>query len=166
MIPINKRRCRSCAFSNPDQKICNLTQHGIDLDQDYCSRFNDNPIKCTFCGIMLLAPIVEQINDNCYYLCPQCSESIGTCATCANGNPRCRFQTDQSTIPLYTVIQRRQGNTIIQEQIHNPERERVTCALGCSCWNAVEKCCCREQKQCGNYTFNNSLLPVISQENS
>lgn len=166
MTPINKRRCDKCALANKNNGVCNLTQLPIDLEKDQCSKFNDEPIHCVICRSITLHPIIECLNDNYYHLCPQCSDKVGTCATCLHNSPKCRFQTDQSALPLYTVVQERQGNAIIQKQVLNPERQKVTCALGCDCWDTDQKRCRKEYENCENYLFNSSLLSVISSENS
>lgn len=64
----------------------------------------------------------------------------------------CDFETNPSTMPkiVQKVIQ--QGNMQMATQVRNPEREKITCAAGCKCYNETYGCS-RQDNLCINYDF-------------
>lgn len=76
-------------------------------------------------------------------LCPNCANQLSQCVTCAE-MVHCSFETDPINVPKQVQKQIRQGPMVIQSVVRNPEREKVTCAKGCPCWDSVKNSCLRQ----------------------
>ena len=84
-------------------------------------------------------------------LCEDCLNATGTCQMC-EFSKTCDFETNPSTLPkvVQKVVQR--GNMQMATQVRNPEREKITCAAGCKCYNEKYGCS-RQDNLCINYDF-------------
>ena len=149
--------CRTCGILDKPSGMCSLTGRQVDPDADFCSQWTDNVQKCDMCGREFLGPgTLTEVNGEYKQTCNTCTEYFQTCRTCANRKRGyCKFN-DQSFRPdVSPVITKsiQKGPAILQAQVRNPEREKITCQQGCLCYKD-EFGCCRETHTCGNYKEN------------
>ena len=85
------------------------------------------------------------------YVCDDCLNRLGTCAVCEYQNT-CDFETNPSTLPKIVQKVIRQGNAQMMTQVRNPEREKITCAAGCKCYDKTYGCS-RQDGLCVNYEY-------------
>lgn len=138
------RACKTCALLQGTQ--CGLTGRTLDLEKDFCSQYKKEVLVCASCGNIPIVPNIVDTNKGVICLCDNCAAS-GYCSSCEH-NQGCSFETDPSPLPLYTVQQIRQGNSILQTQVKNPARIDITCKVGCPCWKDR---CLKEDNTCENY---------------
>lgn len=87
-------------------------------------------------------------------ICPSCGNSLGYCPTCELAQI-CPFETSSSPVPKVILKQIKQGNMVMQTQIKNPERIKVTCESECKCWNTEHQFCMKQDGFCANWDFRN-----------
>lgn len=143
-------KCIRCAIYKQSNGKCPIFTRDVSQERG-CPMFAAELDPCDICGKHIPDGKVFLINNNTLHqVCPQCNELIRTqqCQVCA-GSIYCAFQQDQSCqIQPYIVVQRRQGNAVVQMQQKNPERIAATCAKGCKCY--FNEMCLREEGDCPN----------------
>lgn len=144
-MPNNFYKCGQCALRQPKGQTCQLTNQPYKDNDTACAHFHKSLPKCNFCGQAFLE-IKNVLNDK--LICDNCLNLLDTCRTCAQSS-ECLFESSTSTLPklVQKVIQ--QGGMQISTQIRNPERIKITCALGCKCYSNGE--CQRDFNYCPNY---------------
>lgn len=148
-----RKMCGSCAVLDPNAQTCRLTRVKKNPNSDFCSDYTDRLEKCGLCGAIMLpkdAIITYNSNDEVRLICQKCVDLISTCQVCANA-ANCSFETDPSALPKVVMKTVRQGNMVAQTQARNPDREAITCKVGCKCYDS-ELGCRREYSYCQNYT--------------
>ena len=142
--------CNSCALKTQDGYHCSLTSWEIKPFEDSCFRHTRSVTSCEFCNIPLIGKkYLELIDDKYNVLCPSCHSKMYTCQLCIKSN-KCLFQTDPSSLPKTVARTVRQGNMIMQTEVRNPDREKITCTK-CDCW--IENECQKEQGRCKNFLY-------------
>ena len=132
--PFNKP---SCGFACPEEHRC--LAHGHDIPET--ATF----YTCEICGNQ----IVNYIYDSGKIICGNCYEKLNTCLGCRHGQ-HCQFEENPSPIPKVVMQTIRQGNSIMQMQVKNPERIKICCE-GCACFE--KEGCKRLFSICGEYNF-------------
>ena len=150
--------CAKCGLADSERHRCKLTGRSI-ADTDFCSSFTDHPTQCDLCQKITMSPSYEQCGDTFYLFCRQCGDALTSCGGCEHSAEGCRFKSDPVQMPETIVKQIQTPQGVAQMRIPNPERQNVTCALGCPCWNKDEKTCNKEFNICGNYLLNIRGLP-------
>lgn len=147
-MEIPAKHCGQCALRSPSQKKCQLTGWTYEDKDPACKNFCVHLTQCGICGRGF--PSLKIVIDD-YLVCGECAEKTGTCHLCES-RFECDFETNPSTLPkvVQKVIQ--QGNMQMATQIRNPEREKITCAAGCKCYNETYGCS-RQDNVCINYEF-------------
>ena len=147
---MENKQCATCAYHNKNVQGCVRTQTLVQ-ETDSCSYHTKEPAVCGVCGKYIIgASFLESTGNNRYLeLCAQCVKAINTCAGCKNST-RCAFEEDPSPLPKIVTQSFRQGNTVVQTQVRNPERVRLLCE-NCPCWDINDKACNREFNNCGGY---------------
>lgn len=141
--------CNSCGLRTPNN-FCALTNMSIDPNNDYCSKYKSTLFFCDVCGAGILDPIVEIKEDKTVRVfCAQCANQLTSCRFCKNSQD-CKFENDPSPIPKIIPQTFRQGNSIIETQIKNPERIRQFCENKCPCYTP-ENGCLRQFNYCSNW---------------
>ena len=133
--------CGNCA-RRTNQNICMLNNRQItDITQHKCEwHLNKSKIRiCDICHRQYEEIYIDITNpEEIQFICPNCINLFNTCYTCAKSEI-CAFHADQKT-PDVVMRQMRQGNTIIQTQVMNPDKQAIHCTK-CDCWNKEEKYC-------------------------
>lgn len=143
--------CGTCALRTQDGTGCSLYGIHIDPNVDFCSKHVTSPKTCDICGQFIIIDSIIDMEDGKFYeVCQNCASRFNTCHICDKA-AYCDFMENPSPIPKAVMKQVRQGSMVMQTQVRNPERIKITCENGCSCWNKEEKYCCREYKTCGQY---------------
>lgn len=145
--------CGTCALRTQDGTGCSLFGIHIDPNADFCSKHVASPRTCEICGQFIITDSVldwDLENDKIHEVCQNCASRFNTCHTC-DQTSYCDFMENPSPIPQVVMKQVRKGNMVMQTQVRNPERIKITCENGCKCWNKEEKCCYREYNTCGQY---------------
>lgn len=140
--------CGKCALRNDQQKICQLTNLPYESGDLACKHFCKTIPQCGTCQRRF--PSLKTIMDN-DYVCDDCLNRLGTCAVCEYQNT-CDFETNPSTLPKIVQKVIRQGNAQMMTQVRNPEREKITCAAGCKCYDKTYGCS-RQDGLCVNYEY-------------
>lgn len=137
-----------CSFIDQNG-ICQLMREPAPEDCK-CPHYTAAPLnQCVFCKqITLDGVFILNKEDKPFPICKNCSTAFGTCRACQE-SAECRFQSDPSPIPPVIMETRQQGNMVIQQQVINPERVKITCAL-CECWSG-EECWRQTAGTCGKY---------------
>lgn len=146
--------CKNCVLRDPKAPKCQLTGLEIQQGDMACARYVTHLDECGICGSkMPRGLLIDATNPaDPFYICPQCEQKIGTCFTCEKAQ-QCSFESDPSTLPKVIPQTIRQGNAVMQTQIRNPERVKITCEKNCACYDK-EIGCIREESQCCNkYIF-------------
>ena len=142
-----------CALRSPEG-ICALFKEPCDENCNCPRHINQaSHSPCCICGNIEPKPVLAQHNDEWKTYCRKCSLAIGLCATCSFQR-FCDFQTNPSPIPPTIRKTIRQGNTIIQQDVINPERIAETCKKNCKCFS--EEFGCMKQ----NYNFCDSWKEI------
>ena len=71
-----------------------------------------------------------------------CNEHVTllrTCHTCGKA-VQCAFEQDPSPLPKQVAQVQQQGNMRMQTIVRNPEREAITCKVGCPCYHEEFGC--------------------------
>ena len=147
-MEIPAKHCGQCALRSPSQKKCQLTGWTYEDKDPACKNFCIHLNQCGICGRSF--PSLKIVIDD-YLVCGECAEKTGTCHLCES-RFECDFETNPSTLPkvVQKVIQ--QGNMQMATQVRNPEREKITCAAGCKCYNETYGCS-RQNNVCEHYKF-------------
>jgi hypothetical protein len=105
-------------------------------DKEGCPYFTSELHLCDVCGNHISQnAIIDNTDDVCHVVCPQCGQGLDMCATCIQYK-RCAFQQDTSCPePPQIMKQMRQGNMVMQTQVLNPKRIEATCRKGCPCFD-------------------------------
>lgn len=143
------KTCGQCALYR--QGACLMHQEPRNAEKDYCSKFTEKLYQCEICGNPILTPILLEVKEAYKIVCGNCYGNIGTCHLCTEGS-KCEFETNPSPLPKQVMKTIRQGNSVMQTTIRNPERERQFCHEGCKCFNA-EGYCNKQFNHCGNHKF-------------
>lgn len=148
------KTCGKCGILDKSSGVCRLTARQVDPDADFCSEWTDNVKTCDLCGKLFIGPgTITETEDGIKITCASCDDNFYTCRTCVNRqHGYCKFH-DQSfrpDIPPIITQSMQRGPAIMQMQVHNPEREKITCEDGCECFNE-DFGCCREVHTCGNH---------------
>lgn len=148
--------CKTCGILDSTQNVCQLNGIRVEPDADFCSHWTDNIQTCDLCGRKFIGPgTLTEVNGKFKQTCSSCDDAIGTCRTCANRQEGyCKFH-DHSfrpDVPPTIVKSIQKGPAIMQAQVPNPEREKITCEDGCSCFKP-DFGCCKEARTCGNHTL-------------
>ena len=119
-----------------------------------CAHYVEHLEECGICGKKLpKGEVIDATNPaDVFYICPSCEQLLGTCNTCEKAR-KCSFNSDPSTLPKIIPQTIRQGNTVMQTQVRNPERVKITCAKNCACYHAEMGCLREESQCCDKYTF-------------
>lgn len=146
--------CKNCALRNPNAPKCQLTGLDIQRGDTGCAHYVTHLDECGICkSKMPRGQLVDVTNPaDIFYICPKCEEKIGTCVTCEKSR-FCSFESDSSTLPKVTMQTIRQGNAVMQTQVRNPERIKITCAKNCACYDAEIGCLREEAMCCDKYIF-------------
>jgi hypothetical protein len=112
-------------------------------------------LVCKYCGRIDPNPIVEYISETeTRVMCRNCYSLFNSCASCQYGN--CALESYQGPLPIWVMETIRQGNMVAQRQIPNPEVVKITCMVGCKCYEGDDQgpiACHRRQHQiCRNYS--------------
>lgn len=148
------RLCGECVLrGREDRDFCTALQCKINLEAHACVAFigADQIDTCAICGKATPTRQMVVCPEDNISICPSCAEKLGTCYTCANA-AECNFESNPSTLPK--IVQRtiQQGNMKTVATIRNPEREKITCQNGCSCYSE-EFGCMREFNWCKNMDY-------------
>ena len=140
--------CGQCALRNPNNQKCQIIGWSYKDDDLACKNLCNHLSICEYCGRAF--PSIMNILDE-KLICEDCLSATGTCQMC-EFSKTCDFETNPSTLPkvVQKVIQR--GNMQMATQVRNPEREKITCAAGCKCYNEKYGCS-RQDNLCINYDF-------------
>jgi hypothetical protein len=108
--------------------------------------------RCDKCGRELPSNqlILTEQDGKWFGICPPCQSVMGMCPTCDKKRV-CSFEDATINIPPTVVQEFRQGNTIIRQQVKNPDRIRETCQKGCDCFSEEFGCLRQISQTCGNY---------------
>ena len=149
------KQCGRCTLRNQVTGVCQVFNKPVE-NSDSCPAYSSVSFTCETCGQTTLNPIVctQEGSEKYYLVCDHCAPQLNGCAICTCET--CEFQTNPSPTPMYVMQQVRQGNAIMQTQVRNPERVKITCEAGCKCYDAVERTCNRESGCCKE--FRNKLF--------
>ena len=152
-------RCGRCLYRNSETNQCGRLKITVSAEQDACPSYIDQTYltTCTFCGrqLPIRNAVIFSDGEEVHHACNDCANLSGYCHTCAAASS-CLFNTDPSPIPMLVQKQIRQGNMVSVTTVKNTERVKVTCAVGCKCFDSEFSVCNKEQqeKTCQNYTMN------------
>ena len=148
-----ERKCGDCALKSIKHGLCPIFNANME-GHSGCPHFTTTLTSCDTCGNLILGESYIQEDNGIYHImCADCT--VGhPCKSCAEVG-YCRFQNDQSCQePPYVMVQQRQGNMVVQQQIQNPKRIQATCAAGCSCYSEEHGCMREHGCGCNNHKFN------------
>ena len=146
--------CKNCALRNPSASKCQLTGLEFQPLDMACAHYVEHLEECGICSKKLpKGEVIDATNPaDVFYICPSCEQLLGTCNTCEKAR-KCSFNSDPSSLPKIIPQTIRQGNTVMQTQVRNPERVKITCAKNCACYHAEMGCLREESQCCDKYTF-------------
>lgn len=149
------RKCGDCLLQQQQGGVCPVFNEKVFPEGEACRKYiGHDSDKCDFCGVLMSgkAEIVIMEDGVVKLACRNCSNALGTCATCAQAKS-CDFETNPIDIPkqVQKVIQ--QGNVRIQTIVPNPEREKETCMKGCPCWDEDACICSRQPGFCKSWRY-------------
>ena len=144
------RQCGRCTLRNQVTGVCQVFNKKVE-NTECCPAYTSVTFQCETCGQTMSNPIIytQEGSEKYYLVCGHCAPQLNGCAICTCET--CDFQSNPSPTPLYVTQQVRQGNAIMQTQVRNPERVKITCEAGCKCWDPEEKSCNRECGGCGKF---------------
>lgn len=156
--------CGNRARTNTQQDACifHSTNNHIHIiknpEEEYCHAYTDTPQMetCDMCRVPVNKSdeVIIYDEDNIEILCATCYTHLNSCKTCGDSR-LCDFITNPIPIPQQTMKTFRQGNSIIQTMIQNPDRIAETCAKNCRCWDHEHSYCRREVDDwCPHYNRN------------
>ena len=136
-----EHKCGDCALKALKHGMCPVFNANME-GKSGCPHFTTQLTTCDVCGNLILGESYLQEEDGVFYI---------LCAEIRH----CRFQTDQDCQePPYVMVQQRQGNMVVQQQIQNPKRVQATCANGCPCYSEEHGCMREYGCGCNNHKFN------------
>ncbi len=127
-------KCDTCVFKTMRNGACPIFNADM-TGKDGCPYHSTELQICGICGSpMLEKAIIEQDkNGDWHKMCPQCANA-DQCQTCVHSY--CAFERDTNCQePPMVMLQMRQGNMVVQQQVMNPKRVEATCRKGCPCFN-------------------------------
>ena len=148
-----ERKCGDCALKALKNGLCPVFNANME-GKSGCPHFTTELTLCDVCGHLILGESYLQEDNGVFHI---------LCVECATGHPcksckelqYCRFQTDQDCQePPFVMVQQRQGNMVVQQQIMNPKRVEATCADGCPCFNKEHGCMREYGCGCTNHLMN------------
>ena len=112
-------------------------------------------VTCKYCGHPHPKMIVEVVGeDSVRTMCPRCYSLFNSCNSCQYGN--CALEAYRGPHPIWVMETIRQGNMISQRQVPNPEVVKLTCMMGCKCYEGDDSgpiaCHRRQHEVCRNYS--------------
>lgn len=128
------KNCDNCALHNIQNGVCPVFRSDM-TGKGGCPYHTTELRTCGICGGLILGRGILEPDDTGAYqeICPQCS-SAEPCQTCIR-KQQCAFTQDTTCPePPMVMIQKRQGNMVIQTQQMNPKRVEATCRKGCPCF--------------------------------
>ena len=132
------RDCKRCVLPSLNNGVCPVF-HGDMSAEVGCPLFTTNLNPCDLCGMHIPnGGVIEADLDGNHLLCDECATKP-LCHRCIQLHD-CVFQTDKSCPePAMKTITQNQGNMVIQTQIPNPKRVKLTCeASKCPCYTGKE----------------------------
>ena len=148
-----ERKCGDCALKALKHGMCPVFNANME-GHSGCPHFTTQLTSCDVCGNVILGEsYLQEENGVFHILCAECANGH-PCKTCKELN-NCRFRTDQDCQePPYVMVQQRQGNMVVQQQIQNPKRVQATCANGCLCYSEEHGCMREYGCGCQNLKIN------------
>lgn len=129
--------CKTCKLFDPYSETCRINGIKVDGNTDYCTKYTIVLETCDWCKKKILQPIVTVLGENKVHLfCSPCASKLSTCQGCKESQV-CAFETDPNPLPKIAIKQVQQGPMIAQQQIPNPERQKLFCH-NCHCWDGEE----------------------------
>lgn len=148
--------CATCGNrvpTNTQQDACvfHSTANHIHIihnpEEEYCYAYTDTPKmeSCDICraNVNKIDGIIIYDKGNVEILCATCYTKLNTCKTCGDSRS-CDFITNPIPISQQTMKTFRQGNSVIQTMIQNPDRIAETCEKNCRCWDHEHSYCRKE----------------------
>ena len=121
--------CGKCTIRREQDGFCSIFNKVVDATEQGCPFFMSEILTCDVCGkqVIPISNLVIHTGDaGTALLCFDCA--TGACNVCIHAQ-ECRFQTDQSCPePPFVVQTVRQGPTVIQRQVPNIKRIKITCS--------------------------------------
>ena len=145
------KTCATCGLYDKNTNVCRLLKVQ-QSDDNFCSRHQEHLHNCEKCQRLVPKTsyaIVSSL-DGFHILCLDCTPKLTTCHFCTKGQT-CDFETNPSTLPKIVQKKIQQGPIVQIIQVKNPERIKITCQNGCSCWNTEDNACDKEINYCKNY---------------
>lgn len=127
-------KCDVCALRNIANGGCPIFQADMS-GNDGCPYFAVQLDICEMCGAPIIGGSILDKDENevWHIMCKKCA-AAPKCATCVNRY--CAFENDTSCKePPMIMVQKQQGNILIQQQVMNPKRVEATCRQGCPCFD-------------------------------
>ena len=136
--------CGQCIYVVKTSAQCSKLGITVDLQKDTCPLGSSTVYVCARCSHITDDPIFDAYTGG-KVICGNCLAELRTCASCVS-SAYCDFESNASSLPKAVVQNIRQGNMVIQTQVRNPERVKITCANGCKCFHEGE--CMRQHNYC------------------
>ena len=145
--------CGGCALRRQEDGLCAPFNKVVDEKESGCPLYTSELWACEVCGKQDLPTnlIINPTENSIHFICGDCTQG---CRGCINSNS-CAFQTDQSCPePPFIVETVRQGNAIMQRQVPNIKRIKITCS-DCPCYSPDSDTFCSKQQniKCVNHKF-------------
>ena len=144
------RNCENCGHQSLTGE-CPVFQTKMSGETN-CPHHQKQVEFCGFCGKPLTKQsIIDIEDDKIHFLCHACAEQTSRCRTCAE-TTYCAL-TDDKNCPLPLQVIKKvspKPGVIMQTQVINPERIKVTCGNGCKCYlEGEEEFCIRRLPKAG-----------------
>ena len=149
------KTCGKCAIRREQDGLCEIFRKTVDATEQGCPLFATEVLTCDVCGNQIVPAsnlVIQSGEAGLALLCFDCA--FGACDVCIHAH-ECRFQTDQSCPEPSFVIQTvRQGPAVIQKQVPNIKRIKITCP-DCPCFSPDSNIFCLKQQniKCVNHKF-------------
>ena len=149
------KTCGKCAIRREQDGLCEIFHRAVDATEQGCPLFTTEVLTCDVCGNRIIPAsnlVIQTGEAGPALLCFDCA--TGACNVCIHAQ-ECRFQTDQSCPePPFIVETVRQGNAIMQRQVPNIKRIKITCS-DCPCYSPDSDAFCSKQQniKCVNHKF-------------
>lgn len=127
-------KCDTCVFKTMRNGACPIFNADM-TGKDGCPYHSTDLHICSICGNPMIEKSILETDENgtWHEMCPQCANAP-LCHNCVHSY--CAFQQDSHCPePPVIMVERRQGNMIMQTQTINPKRVEATCRQGCPCFN-------------------------------
>ena len=151
--------CKTCIHRDVAQdgtSLCVYLKRPINIEKDGCTWHisNTKVIPCDLCHNNTEQILIYQTKeDKEIYLCPDCSNKLYTCHTCAYLNV-CGFVNDH-TMPAYVMQNVQKGFMTMQTKVKNPALVEKHC-ISCRCSADNNGTCCKESnagQDCNHWTL-------------